>query len=272
MTAITQEEFDRIVHEMTAEKPARYDTLCAVAERLLWRKLERRVASTPALARCCTAEDLLSEVYIRLIKCTIPNCLSRDDTLNNDPEGFARWVYTVAGNICRDKCRSAAARQTVALDADPDDEDAPYLQIADPDAELPFEVDESTDMLRAAFERVLDMDVQVYKIITWAAQAVLILSADVTKIQSNELMIRAYEHMTLSEMWASVTAASARIPWLKISAAADDRLRKMLAAPFSKDVRYGDMVYADFFMKKGAKASISDWVNRINSGLKEKLR
>ena len=46
----------------------------------------------------------------------------------------------------------------------------------------------------------------------------------------------------------------------------------MLAAPFSKDVRYGDMVYADFFMKKGAKASISDWVNRINSGLKEKLR
>ena len=296
MTAITQEEFDRIVHEMTAEKPARYDTLCAVAERLLWRKLERRVASTPALARCCTAEDLLSEVYIRLIKCTIPNFLYRDDTLNNDPEGFARWVYTVAGNICRDKCRSAAARQTVALDADPDDEDAPYLQIADPDAELPFEVDESTDMLRAAFERVLDMDVQVYKIITWAAQAVLILSADelkdiplkeeaeslgslakaqasgVTKIQSNELMIRAYEHMTLSEMWASVTAASARIPWLKISTAADDRLRKMLAAPFSKDVRYGDMVYADFFMKKGAKASISDWVNRINSGLKEKLR
>lgn len=85
-------------------------------------------------------------------------------------------------------------------------------------------------------------------------------------------MIRAYEHMTLSEMWASVTAASARIPWLKISTAADDRLRKMLAAPFSKDVRYGDMVYADFFMKKGAKASISDWVNRINSGLKEKLR
>ena len=52
MTAITQEEFDRIVHEMTAEKPARYDTLCAVAERLLWRKLERKVASTPAVARC----------------------------------------------------------------------------------------------------------------------------------------------------------------------------------------------------------------------------
>ena len=78
--------------------------------------------------------------------------------------------------------------------------------------------------------------------------------------------------MTLSEMWTSVTAASARIPWLRISADADARLRKMLAVPFSKDVRYGDMVYADFFMKKGAKASISDWVNRINSGLKEKLR
>lgn len=272
MTACTQEEFDLIVRELTVEKPARYDALCAFAERLLLRKLERKVASTPALARCCTAEDLLSEVYIRLIKCTIPNFLYRGDTLNNDPEGFARWVYTVAGNICRDKCRSSAARQTVALDADPDDEDAPYLQIADPDAELPFEPDESTDMLRAAFERVLDMDVQVYKIITWVAQAVLILSADVTKIQSNELLISAYAQMTLAEMWASVTAASARIPWLKISMDADARLRKILATPFSKDVRYGDMVYADFFMKKGAKASISDWVNRINAGLKEKLR
>ena len=146
------------------------------------------------------------------------------------------------------------------------------MQIADPDAGLPFEPDESTDMLRAAFERVLDMDVQVYKIITWVAQAVLILSADVTKIRSNELLISAYAQMTLAEMWTSVTAASARIPWLRISADADARLRKMLAAPFSKDVRYGDMVYADFFMKKGAKASISDWVNRINSGLKEKLR
>ena len=90
MTACTQEEFDLIVRELTVEKPARYDALWAFAERLLLRKLERKVASTPALARCCTAEDLLSEVYIRLIKCTIPNFLYRGDTLNNDPEGFAR--------------------------------------------------------------------------------------------------------------------------------------------------------------------------------------
>lgn len=272
MIACTQEEFDGIVREMTVEKPARYDTLCAVAARLLEKKLARTVATTPALARSTTAEDLLSEVYIRLIKCTIPSFLYRGDTLNNDPEGFTRWVYTVAGNICRDKCRAAAARQTLSLDTDPDDEDAPYLQIADADAEAAFLPDDSTDRLRAAFERVLDMDVQVYKIITWTAQAVMILSADVTKIQSNEMLVRIYAGMTLFEMWAAVTAASARIPWLKISADADSRLRKMLATPFSKDVRYGDMVYADFFMKKGAKASISDWVNRINAGLKEKLR
>lgn len=272
MAAITQSEFDTIVKELIETKPARYDALCAAANRLLLKKLERKVASTPALARCCTAEDLLSEVYIRLIKCAIPNFFLRGETLNNDPEGFCRWVYTVAGNLCRDKCRSSAARQTVALDADPDDEDAPYLQIADPDAELPFEPDDSIETLRAAFERVLDMDVQVYKILTWAAQAVIILTADVSKIESNDLLVRAFEKMTLFEMWSAVTAASETIPWLKIGREADLRLRKMLETPFKKDVRYGDMVYADFFMKKGAKASISDWVNRINSGLKEKLQ
>lgn len=272
MATITQVEFDRIVKELIETKPARYDALCATANRLLSKKLERKVAVTPALARCCTAEDLMSEVYIRLIKCAIPNFFLRGDTLNNDPEGFCRWVYTVAGNICLDKCRSSAARQTVALDSDPDDEDAPYLQIADPDAELPFEPDDSIDTLREAFERVLDMDVQVYKILTWAAQAVLILTADVTKIESNDIIVSGFEKMTLFEMWDAVSAAAKTIPWLKISGEADLRLRKMLETPFKKDVRYGDMVYADFYMKKGAKASISDWVNRINSGLKEKLR
>lgn len=212
MTALTQAEFDRIVYELTVEKPARYDALCALAERLLLKKLERKVAATPALARCCTAEDLLSEVYIRLIKCTIPNFLYRTDNLNNDPDGFAKWVYTVAGNICRDKCRSAAARPTVALDADPEDDEAPYLQIADPDAELPFSPDADTDTLRAAFERVLNLDVQVYKIITWVAQAVIILAADVTKIRSNELLIDAYAEMTLFEMWDAVSKAATCIP------------------------------------------------------------
>ena len=45
MIACTQEEFDLIVRELTAEKPARYDALCAFAERLLLRKLERKVAA-----------------------------------------------------------------------------------------------------------------------------------------------------------------------------------------------------------------------------------
>lgn len=272
MTALTQVEFDRIVYELTVEKPARYDALCALAERLLLKKLERKVATTPALARCCTAEDLLSDVYIRLIKCTISNFLYRTDSLNNDPEGFVKWIYTVAGNICRDKCRSAAARSTVALDADPEDENAPCLQISDPDAELPFSPDVDTDTLRMAFERVLNLDVQVYKIITWVAQAVIILTADVSKICSNELLVSSYAGMTLFEMWNAVSSMAAHIPWLQIGDEADARLRKMLETPFNQNVRYGDMLYADFFMKKGAKASISDWVNRINSGLKEKLR
>lgn len=56
------------------------------------------------------------------------------------------------------------------------------------------------------------MDVQVYKIITWVAQAVIILAADVTKIRSNELLIDAYAEMTLFEMWDAVSKAATCIP------------------------------------------------------------
>lgn len=272
MNSITQFEFDGIVTELLETRPAKYDALCAAAEKLLSGTLRRKFASTPALARVCTYEDVLSEVYIRLIKSAVPCFFLRGETLNDDPNGFCRFVYTVAANICKDKLRSPSAAFVTSLDGAYDDEDdSPLLQIADSSADTPFETVENTETLRAAFETVLDMDVQVYKVLTWVAQAVMILSEGVTKIESNDRLIERFETMTLDEMWDAVRAASGRIPWLRLGEEAEMRLRKMLDTPFNKNVRYGDMRYADFYMKKGAKASISDWVNRINAGIRREM-
>ena len=270
MAAITQSEFDRIIEELICTQPARYDALCAAAKKLVSGKLARKCAQSPALARTCTAEDLLSEVYIRLIKSAIPGFFYRTEELNRDVEGFCRWVYTIAGNLCIDHIKAASLRYTLPLDAPLDDVEL-YLQIPDPDAQAAFSPDADAGALRVAFESVLDMDIQVYKVLTWVAQAVLILSEDVTKIESNALLIERYENMTLEEMWASVRRCAQTIPWLKISEKSEARLRKTLSLPFNENRRYGEMRYSDFYMKKGAKASISDWVNRINAGLRRNL-
>ncbi len=270
MAAITQSEFDRIVEELICTKPARYDALCDAAKKLVGAKLTRKCAQSPALARVCTPEDLLSEVYIRLIKNAVPGFFFRTEEMNRDIDGFCRWVYTIAGNLCIDHIKAASSRYTLPVDA-PLDDDELYLQIPDPDAEAAFCAEPDVDTLRAAFEAVLDMDIQVYKVLTWIAQAVLILSEDVSKIESNALLIERYENMTLEEMWASVRRCAQNIPWMKISKESEERLRKIFLLPFNESRRYGEMKYSDFYMKKGAKASISDWVNRINAGLRRKL-
>ncbi len=264
MIALTTEEFDRIVFELLESKPVQYDALCAAAEKLLKKPLRRKCAEIPALGSVCTYEDLLSETYIRLIKCAIPNFFLRTDTPNLDREGFCRFVYTVAANICRDRIRFSVSHAALPLETDAEEDSAP-LQIADPAAEKPFSAAENMEALREAFAIVLSSDTQIYKMITWLAQAVLILSEGVSKIESNDLLVERYENMTLDRMWEEICYAAKGLPWLRITEKSAMHVRKMLDAPFKENVRYGEMRYRDFYMKKGAKASISDWVNRINA-------
>lgn len=269
MHSLTEEEFEQIIFELLETKPAKYDALCAAAAKLLTAPLRRKCAEMPALGQVCTYEDLLSETYIRLIKCAIPNFFLRTETVNRDREGFCRWMYTVAGNICRDKIRYSVSHEALSLEGESETEDAAPLQIADPSAEKPFAASEENAILAAAFETVLKMDMQVYKTITWVAQAVMILTEGVTKIESNDLLIQRFENMTLEAMWEEIRRAAKRLPWLRISDAAETRLRKIFDTKVNT-IRYGDMRYGDFYMKKGAKASISDWVNRINASVRRK--
>jgi hypothetical protein len=45
-------------------------------------------------------------------------------------------------------------------------------------------------------------------------------------------------------------------------------LQEALDAPYDRQRCYGHVKYREFFMKKGGKATISDWVNRMNSMIK----
>lgn len=48
------------------------------------------------------------------------------------------------------------------------------------------------ELLKAAFEIVLDSDSQVYNVLTWIAQCQFVLEFDITKIQSNDMLVDSF--------------------------------------------------------------------------------
>ena len=65
--------------------------------------------------------------------------------------------------------------------------------------------------------------------------------------------------------------AAGRLPWLSLSMEQKKRIDRQLALPFDGGKTYGETTYSTFFMKKGGKATISDWVNRMNERIRRVL-
>ena len=111
---------------------------------------------------------------------------------------------------------------------------------------------------------MLNADVQVYKILTWVAQCLYMLEHNITKIAATTDMVECFSQKTLFEMRDMLFQWAEQIPWLHITQAQRDKIEAQLQVKSSDGKSYGEMCYSAFFMKKGGKATISDWVNRMN--------
>ncbi len=265
----TVEEFNTMVDELLYRKPASHETLVRIADRTLrgsvihWCKVDSRLRGREYW------EDLLQEILLRLIKTTVSSFLLHKRVVgpyNNDPEGFQRWMFTLAGNVKEDFAKKVFSRESRTTPID--EGDGPI----DP---MPQDPDSTVEQLKTALSVVLSDDINIYKTLTWLAQFIFILSADVTKIQSNELIITAFESKTLYEMYDMLLLASKKIPWMEIDEAQREHLVSKLKVEYAPGISYGAMKYRDFFMKvrgeASGKKSVSDWVNRINDRIRKKL-
>ena len=89
-----------------------FELLLSRHERKVWHFLRRSVGDPT------TAEDLLQEVFLRVIK-------AQADSVDFKGEAkFTTWVYAIARNLCVDHARRAVHRDARSLDAPtrPDDE------------------------------------------------------------------------------------------------------------------------------------------------------
>lgn len=258
MNFFSNEEFDKMFREIASDESVCYDTLLYISHRSLMNAVRKWCYNDSALRGRQYEEDIMQEIQIRLIKNCVTGFFLRNGEPNYDPEGFKNWMFTLAINVKNDFAKKIRRIQFIES-KELDDVTVGCYE------EESFCSDEGMERLANAFRIVIESDSKVYKVLTWVAQLIIIAELNVTKIESNEIIIKQFESLTLDAMLNLIIEQSAIIPWITLGDAQIKRLEERLDEIQPGGKRMGDMLYKDFYMKKGAKATISDWVNRMNN-------
>lgn len=269
--AFTKEEFDIMIDELLYREPVSFDMLCHIAEKTLRPTVRMWCNEEPCLRGRECEHDIMQEIHLRLMKVVVSRFLLRngvDAPVNYDPEGFKSWLFTVAKNLKKDFANNVRNDDFKTVDIDT------KLSLSAEVEDDAYDSEERQAELKDALHVVLSADVSIYKVLTWIAQFLFIIDYDITKIKSNEVLIKLFEEKTLFEMFDTILILAERIPWLELSASQKEKINKALHKPWNETLVYGDVKYSEFFMKvkgeKSGKKSISDWVNRMNNIIRRK--
>ncbi len=257
MNHYSEEEFYKVFHDITDTQHPVFDSLVNLAQETLKSSVKRWCYEDSCLRGGSYEDDVMQEILIRLIKNCVSGFFMRDGKLNNDPDGFKNWMFTVAKNVKNDFAKKIRRMQFIESELDENLSDGTLSPI--------YVSSEAEERLSTSFRRVIDSDISIYKVLTWIAQMLIIANMNVTKIQSNDILVQHFGFLTLDNMLEMIVAGAKDIPWLSLSDEQLARLRYKLDETTADGVRLGDKTYSDFYMKKGPKATVSDWVNRINN-------
>lgn len=264
MNFFTIEEFDRMYSEIVIESPIRYDTMLEIAERMLKGSVCKWCNDDPYLCGEDHIDEVMQLIRIRLYQKCVTGFFLRNGEPNYDPEGFKNWIFTVALNVKRDYAKKVR-RTSFKEGVEPDGFDP-----SDPTGGDDHAVsDEELEKLNRAFQIVIGHPSKVHIVLTWLAMMLLIAARGVSKIEATDALVRAFDSMTLDAMLDMILRYQTAIPWLQLDEADLVSLKERLNKTDQNGVRLGNRVYHDFFMKKGGKASVSDWIYRINQIVEE---
>ena len=268
MRVFTDEEFQQMICEVDCDNP-KYETLCKIADKVL----------TPTAIKWCsggilkgryTPEDLMNDIHIKLIQKIstgfLRNYRSGGD-INNNPDGFNSWLFEVAHNLIFDKTKKAKSKQGKDVKYEAADKEPHYLE-----EDFDEEEEIRQQALTKAFNIVLNSDRKVYITLTWIAQSLFVIQYDLKRPEATEMIIKEFQTKSLFDMWKIIIAFSKRVSWLTVTSAQRQRISTALCSPLKDDLLLGDVRYEEFFMSKGDKQTISDWVNRIDNMIKGRMK
>ena len=139
MRPFTDEEFEIMISEMTDKAHPSSDMLCSIAEKTLRSKVRYWCSTDSVLRGRRMEDDIMQDIFIRLIKTTVTHFLLRKDRngeVNRNPDEFKSWIFKVAERIKIDtanalrnrdyKMRGFEDGEEEQIPDEPYDEDSAY--------------------------------------------------------------------------------------------------------------------------------------------------
>lgn len=261
MAYFTQEEYDKMRCELLEQDFPCFDTMLHIANKTLTHYVEKECFMDPALRGGEHDWEIMQEVYIRLVKTCIPNFFLNEGNPNKDANNFRSWMFTVTSNIICDytkKIKKIQFNESEEMPIDLSYHERNTMVITEKDLKR----------LKCAVATVLQSSSKPYIILTWFAQLIVISRLNVNRIESTDVIAKKFDSMTLDHMLNLLIAQSKQIEWLQLKTEMIEKLRGKMNEVQEDGIRMGDKKYHDFYMKKGSKSTISDWINRMNSLVK----
>lgn len=257
MKYISIDEFDCVYRQLHESGFTCYDALLAITDKVTKKFVYKQCNCNPALSKRGYEEDIMQEVRLKVIKNCVHGFFLRNGEDNYNPSGFVAWLFKVAENVVRDYAKKVNRFQFREAKEISECYDIPCQN----DLYVSTEVN---DDLSTAVKVAFDCDYSVYKVLTWIAMMLFMVNLNIEKFETPDIIDKTFSQMTLFQMYDTIVVYSKCIPWLELDDDRKKHIKEKLSVTFKDGRRVGDMIYSDFYMKKGPKATISDWVNRVN--------
>ena len=263
-----------MIREITCKEGASYDAMLRISESFLKPYISKLTSHYPIFNNLDMTDDIYHDVILCLIKTSVDGFLYKDGTLNDDADGYLRWIYTVAKHVVQNNARKLTLKYGVEQSST--DSDGDQIEIAD--STDYYNTIEAEETLRSCFNAALNSDSSVYILFAWILRAIILSQTDQNINNTNEsserkaceLVVTNFGELTLSVIYAAISVYCDKVSWMNISREANEKILNDLLS--EKDgILIGDMKLSDFFMKKGGNATVSDWINRMNARIRRNI-
>ena len=232
-------------------------------------------------------EDLKQEIELKILKNIQIGyfCNDKSGADNLQPENFCRWMYTIARHTLCDYYKVTDKRNQMEIDVVFNDVDCfggrdlnkENFSSSFSHIEQQCFLTDETELFFKMYDEVVRMKAPTYKVLSWMIYGLYIIvlgkkaasfvedhceSMELFDILDHFIKMMIVYTEALSENHIVHDKKILIEEWYNI-------LNERLIEEEYEGQAIGNCVYSTFFMKKGGKASVSDWVNRINAKLKK---
>lgn len=220
--------------------------------------------------------DLLNEVYEIVSRKIVTHFLRRngfDAPINDDAEGFIRWIKTVAANHVKNVADMEGRRRVVPIETPDDDDGAVRYEYHEPSSEdEDAELESKRELISAALDVALDKNSEAYIVFAWLAVSFHVLENNVQNHVAIRMVVDEYSDKPLFEVRDAIYSFADRSAFFLITAEKRAEIDRSLNELHESGRRKGDMRWEELYINNNGRGTLSRWVSRMNEHIRRRMK